>query len=112
YHQAVAGTAKVGCNLFGPLHRCIHRVRPTDRIVIVGSWPAQLINHRQQKRNALLDAVGGSANLVCRALKGAFGARAIVAHHEMTKVLSSCPDCSTASSKRPILKSACDRAPA
>jgi len=70
------------CYLFGPLHRRIHRVRPTDRIMVVGARAAQLVDHREQKRNALLDAIGGGADFVCRALQRSLGAGAIISHHE------------------------------
>src|SRR6516225_4550105 len=50
--------------------------------MVVGPRSAQLINHREKKRYAFLDAIGGSADFICRALHGSFGARTVVAHHE------------------------------
>src|SRR5262249_9905703 len=81
YHHAIAGTAKVRCYLFCPLHRRGHRMRPAKRIVVVGLWPSQLVNHREEIWSSLGNAVGGSADLVCRALQSSFGTRTVISHH-------------------------------
>src|SRR5215468_9919915 len=73
---------KCEATLLCPLHWRIHRVRPTNWIMVVGPRSAQLINHREEKRYAFLDAIGGSADFICRTLQGSFGARTVVAHHE------------------------------
>ena len=45
--HAVARTAKVRSDLLGPLHRRIHRMRPADRIMVIGPGAAQLVDHRE-----------------------------------------------------------------
>ncbi len=42
--RAVAGAAEVRGDLLGPLVRRVHRVRPADRVVVVGLRPAELVD--------------------------------------------------------------------
>jgi hypothetical protein len=67
-------------NLLGPLIRRAHRVRPAHRVVIVGLWPAELVQPRVEERRRL---DGGHAvevdHLVERAVQGALGGGAVVA---------------------------------
>src|SRR4051812_40583705 len=42
--RAVARATPMRSDLLGPLVRRVHRVRPTDRIVIVGFRPAELVD--------------------------------------------------------------------
>src|SRR3982074_3315908 len=42
--HAVAGTAEVRGNLLGPLERGVHRVRPTDGVMIERGWATELIH--------------------------------------------------------------------
>src|SRR5262245_66566520 len=81
-HHAIAGTAKVRCNLLCPLHRRVHRMRPANGIVVVGSWPSQLGDHRQKKWNALSNAVGSSADLVCGPLPSSLGTCRVITQHD------------------------------
>src|SRR5438552_18110048 len=75
--QAVAGAAEVRGNLFGPLERRVHRMRPTDRVVIERRWATELIHAAQDFVEIFRNGVE-KRHLVEQALWSTFGARAVI----------------------------------
>ena len=51
--RAVAGAAPVRGDLLGPLVRRVHRVRPADRVVVVGLGRAELVDPRRHELGRL-----------------------------------------------------------
>src|SRR6266849_6967422 len=76
--HAVAGTAEVRGNLLGPLERSVHRVGPTDRVVIECRRATEFIHASHDFLEILRNGVE-KGHFVEQALWTAFGARAIVA---------------------------------
>ncbi len=69
-----------------PLERRVPRPRPTPRVVVVRQRTAEIVDAAQ----VLLEALGHEVEevlLVERALRAAFGRRAVVAHHEHDRVV-------------------------
>src|SRR6516162_3525677 len=64
----VARPAEMRCDLLGPLHWRVHRVSPSDRIMVVGQWPAKIVDLRKQKRQVFLDAITCRRDFVSRSL--------------------------------------------
>ena len=79
HDRPVAGAAKMGSDLLGPLVRSIHRVRPADRVVVVGFRAAELVETRGKiLRRFEVPIAGDRHYLIKGALERAFGRRAIV----------------------------------
>ena len=80
HDRAVAGSAPVRRDLLRPLVRRVHRVRPADRVVVVGVGRAELVDVRRHHLGRLeLRGAVEDEQLVERAVDRALGARAVVA---------------------------------
>ena len=66
-------------DLLGPLEGRIHRVRPADRIMIVGQRAAEVVHDGEEIIETFRDAVGGHTDFVRQSLQRALAARAVVA---------------------------------
>ena len=75
--HAVASGAEVGGNLLGPLERRVHRVGPTDRVVIECRRAAKFIHSSHDFFEILRNGVE-KCHYVEQALWSAFGARAVI----------------------------------
>src|SRR6266705_6547027 len=75
--HAVASTAEVRGNLLGPLEWRVHRVRPTDRVVIERRWATELIHAAHD----FFEIFGNSVekgHFIEQALWSALSARAVI----------------------------------
>ncbi len=80
HDRAVAGAAPVRGDLLGPLVRRVHRVRPADRVVVVGLRRAELVDPLGHELGRLQRAGAVERDqLVEAAVHAALGARAVVA---------------------------------
>ena len=81
---AVAGPAPVRGDLLGPLVRGAHRVRPSDRVMVVGGGAADAVDVGDEELGCLH---GGRAvedeHLVEAAVDGALGAGTVVPDHQV-----------------------------
>ena len=77
-HQTVTRAAEVRGDLLRPLERRIQRMRPGDRVVVVGHGSAKLVLNGQEVVEAFRDGIGDKANLVREALQRTFGARTVI----------------------------------
>src|SRR5713226_3148262 len=75
--HAVASTAEVRGNLLGPLERRVHRMGPTDRVVIERRWATEFIHAAHDFVEIFRNGVE-KGHLVEQALWSAFGARAVI----------------------------------
>ena len=80
HDRAVAGAAPVRGDLLGPLVGRVHRVRPADRVVVVGLGRAELVEHRgHELRRLELGHRVEVRHLVEGAVERALGRGAVVA---------------------------------
>src|SRR5213082_1573042 len=77
HDHPVSSTAEVRRNLLGPLERRVHRVGPTDRVVIECRRATKFVHAAQDFFEILWDGVE-KRHFVEQALWSAFGARAVV----------------------------------
>src|SRR5690606_36577567 len=77
HHHTGADPSQMGCDLLGPLERCIHRPGPTDWIVVVKCRTAQLADLAEHGADVGPHAVD-RRDVVGRAGGPAFTRRAIV----------------------------------
>ena len=84
HDRAVARAAPVRRHLLGPLVGRVHRVRPADRVVVVGIRPAEEVDLRREElgRFDVRHAVQ-RRHLVEAAVRRAFGRRAVVADDQV-----------------------------
>src|SRR5947209_4626782 len=76
-NHAIAGAAEVRGNLLGPLERSVHRVGPTDRIVIECRRATKFIHAAYDFFEILRNGVE-KGHFVEQALWSAFSARAVI----------------------------------
>src|SRR5437667_9244380 len=77
YDHAVPSTAEVRGNLLGPLERRVHRVGPTDRVVIECCRTTEFIHAAHDFLKVFRDGVE-KRHFVEQTLRSAFGARAVI----------------------------------
>ena len=81
---AVAGPAPVRGDLLGPLVRGAHRVRPSDRVVVVGGWAADAVDVGDEELGCLqCGRAVEDEHLVEAAVDSALGAGAVVPDHQV-----------------------------
>src|SRR5207244_6086068 len=78
HDQAVARAAKVRGDLLGPLEWCVHRMRPTDGIVVERRWPTEFIHPAYDVFEVLGRGIE-ECHFIEQALRTAFRTRAVVA---------------------------------
>src|SRR6516225_4293651 len=78
--RTVARSTPVRCHLLGPLIGCVHRVRPTDRVVVIRLRTAQVVDTSGEKICGLqrVKAVEGN-HFVERTLRSSFSRCSVVA---------------------------------
>ena len=84
HDRAGAGAAPVRGDLLGPLVRRVHRVRPADRVVVVGRRGAEVVDPGRHELGGL--QLGGAVEvdqLVEAAVEIALGGRAVVADDDV-----------------------------
>src|SRR6266702_5567543 len=77
YDHAVPSTTEMRGDLLGPLERCVHRVGPTDWVVIECRRATEFIHAAQDFLEILRDGVE-KCHFVEQALWSAFGARSVI----------------------------------
>ena len=79
--HGVGSTAIVGGHLLYPLERCVHRVHPAGRVVVVEAVGAELVHVHKQVIEVVLQIVK-EGHLVGQALQSPLSGRAVVADHQ------------------------------
>src|SRR3954470_17579066 len=79
HDRPISGTTPVRGDLLGPLVRRAERVRPADRVVVVGVRSTEVVNLRQQELGGLdIGKAVESGHLVETTLRRALGGRSVV----------------------------------
>src|SRR5439155_22238475 len=79
-HDAIRGSTIMGCDLLGPLERCVARPGPANRIMRKRIWASPVIDMTLHLGSSANNAVQRH-HFVVGSLGAAFGAGSIIAHN-------------------------------